>query len=105
MLFTAMRRDITETKKQLSLVTKKIDDMHKVIYVHGNGISGRMIRAEEKADSALKAALSRTTAIWMIFVFAMATIAGVFGYQMYKIDCLSNEMIIYFKGLPSIFLG
>ena len=68
--------------------------MHNVIYVDGNGkgFQSRLLNAEKDAKTALKVALARTAAMWMVFTFSLLAVGGILGYQMYRIDCISRTL-------------
>jgi len=101
MFFSELRRDVKEIKLHVSKLDRQMGDVHGVLYKNDNGIQGRLIKAEAKADNALKTVLSRTTAMWMVFTFALLSIGSVIGYQMYRIDCIAKQFTDVFGKVTS----
>ena len=90
LFYPASKKDIKEVKTCLKDLQRQVQDIHKVIYVDGNGNSfqTRLVKAEKTSTEAIRVATTRTTAMWTVMAFALLAIGGMIGYQMLRIDCL-----------------
>jgi len=95
MLFApATKRNIKAIHTCLKELRQHVDDIHRVIYVDGNGKSyqTRLATAEDDAKEAKRIALSRTNAMWTVMTFALLAVGGIIGYQMYRIDEICQSL-------------
>lgn len=100
MLFCpATKKDVKNIYNCLTRLEHQIKDIHNIIYVDGNGkgLQSRLLKVEKESDIALKTVLSRTTALWTVFVFTVMSIGGIIGYQMYRIECLAKMVTDVFN--------
>jgi len=89
MLFFVTKRDIQEIKACLKHVSDRVNEIHRVVFVDGNGLQGKSARAQEMA----KEALARTIAIWTVLAFVLTILSGIIGYQFYRMDCLQQALL------------
>ncbi len=94
LFYPASKRDIKEVKTCLKDLQRQVQDIHKVIYVDGNGNSfqTRLVKAEKTSTEAIRVATTRTTAMWTVMAFALLAIGGIIGYQMYRIDEICQSL-------------